>query len=174
MRPTLLVEPGDHCRIGSPQRITDGLVLVDGGLWRLIGRMGRERGEIEEERLFAILLIDQSDRIVANQIGVVALFPEEDAVALPVDHAAALAGEVIHLADHIAVEIVEASVLRPVFSVGMAKVPLADHQRLVADLLQGLRKRPLVQRQTVCVARENDERLEPVTHRVAAGHQRGP
>ena len=121
--------------------------------------------------MLVVLLVDQPDRVVADQLRIVARFLEEDAIALPVDQAAALAGEIVDLADDIAVEIVEAPVLRPVFPVGMAKVPLADHQRLVARLFQRLRKRPLVDREPIGVAREDDERLQAVAHGVAAGHQ---
>ena len=133
--------------------------------------MRGERSEIEEEGLLAVLLVDEPDCVVADQRRVVALLLEERAVPLPVDQAAPLAGEIVHLADDVAVEIVEATVLRPVFPVGMAEVPLADHQRLVARLLQRLRKRPLVRRQPIGVARKDDQRLQPIAHRVAAGHQ---
>ena len=39
------------------------------------------------------------------------------------------------LADDIAVEIIEAPVLRPIFLIRVAKVPLADHQRIVSRVL---------------------------------------
>ena len=71
----LNVQLRDHRRIGSAERIGDGLVFVDGGLRRLIGRVRGERGEIEEERLLAVLLVDQPDRVVADQVGVVARAP---------------------------------------------------------------------------------------------------
>ena len=77
--------------------------------------MRGQRCEIEEERLLAVLLVDQLDRVVSDQRRVIALFLEELAVALPVDEAAALPGEIVDLADDVAVEIVEAAVLRPVF-----------------------------------------------------------
>ena len=70
--------------------------------------MRRQRGEVEEEGLLAVLLVDQLDRLVADQRGVVAVLLEELAVALPVDHSAALAGEVIHFAHDVAVEMIEA------------------------------------------------------------------
>ena len=108
----------------------------------------------------------------ADELGVVALLLQELAVALPVDQPAALAGEVVHLADDVAVEVVEAAVLRPVLLVGVAEVPLADHRRLVADVLQRLRQRALVGRQAVGVAGEDHQRLQAVAHRIAAGHQR--
>ena len=100
------------------------------------------------------LLINEPDGVIADQRRIVALLLEERAVPLPVDQSAALAGEIVHLADDVAVEIVETPVLRPVFPVGMAEVPLAYHQRLVAHLFQGLRKRPLVGRQPTRVVRK--------------------
>ena len=93
--PDLDVELGDHRRIGAPERIGDGSVLVDGALRRLVRRVRGERSEIEEERLLAVLLVDELDRVVADEVGVVALFLEERAVPLPVDQAAALAGEIV-------------------------------------------------------------------------------
>ena len=87
---------------------------------------------------------------------------------------APLLGEIVHLADEVAVEMVEATVLRPEFLVGMAEVPLADHRRLVAGFLQCLRQRPLVRRQSEGVAGKYDQRLQAVAHGIAAGHQLGP
>ena len=57
------------------------------------------------------------------------------AVTLPIDQPAALLGEIVDLADEIAVEMIEATVLWPEFPIGMAEVPLADHGRLVPSLL---------------------------------------
>ena len=44
----------------------------------------------------------------------------ELAIALPVDDAAAHLGDVVDLADEVAVEGIEAQVVRPVFFIGMA------------------------------------------------------
>src|SRR5208283_5689191 len=87
----------------------------------------------------------------------------ELAVALPVDEAASLLGEIIDLADEVAVEVVEPAILRPVLPIGMAEVPLAHHVGLVAGSLQGLGQRALIGRQTVAVAREDHQRLKTVT-----------
>jgi hypothetical protein len=65
----------------------------------------------------------------------------ELAIALPVDDATAHLGEVVDLADEVAVEGIEAPVLRPVFFIGMAQVPFAHHRGLVARLLQRLGQR---------------------------------
>jgi len=43
----------------------------------LIGRVGSERGEIEEKWLLAVLLVDELDGLIADQIGVVSVFLEE-------------------------------------------------------------------------------------------------
>ena len=57
--------------------------------------MRRKRGEVEEEGRLAVLLVDQLDRLVSDQRRVVALLLQEGAIALPVDHAATLAGEIV-------------------------------------------------------------------------------
>ena len=169
----LLVERRDHARVGPPLLILDRGVTVAVLLGHLIGRVGGQRGEVEEERLLRVLGLDQLDRFVSDQGREVPFLLEELAVALPVDQAAALLGEVIDLADEVAVEVVEAAILRPVLPVGMAEMPLAHHVGLVAGLLQGLGKRALVGRQTVAVARKDHQRLKAVTDRIAARHQRG-
>ena len=169
----LIVQRRDHAGIGPPLLILDRGVTVAVLLGHLIGCVGGQRGEVEEERLRRVLGLDQLDRFVADEGREVPVLLEELAVALPVDQAAALLGEVIDLADEVAVEVVEAAVLRPVLPVGMAEMPLAHHVGLVAGLLQGLGERALVGRQAVAVAREDHERLEAVTDRIAARHQRG-
>ena len=54
--PDLIVEGRDHRGIGSPLLILDGFVAVLVFLRRLVGRVRRQRGEVEEERLLAVLL----------------------------------------------------------------------------------------------------------------------
>ena len=170
--PDLLVERGDHRRVGAARRVLDGVgIAVLVGLLRLIGRMGRERGEVEEERLVLVLLLDELDRLVADQVQVIALLVDELAVALPVDQAAALVGEVVDLADGVAVEVIEAAVLRPEFLVGVTQVPFADHVGRITGFLQRLGQRPFVGRQAVAVVGEDHQRLQAVAHRIAAGHQ---
>ena len=66
--PDLVVDRRDHCRIGTARRILDGrgiAVLI--GLLCLVGRMRGQRGEVEEERLVLVLLLDQLDGFVADQ-----------------------------------------------------------------------------------------------------------
>ena len=120
--------------------VLDVGVAVQVLLGHLIRRVRRHRGEIEEERPGRVLMLDELHRVRADQGGVVAVLLDELAVALPVDHPTALAGEVVHFAHDVAVEVVEAAVLRPILLVGVTEVPFADHGRLVADLLEGLRK----------------------------------
>ena len=127
-------------------------------------------GEVEEEGLGFVLPLDLLHRLVADQRQVVGGLLQEFAVALPVDDAAAHLGEVVDLADEVAVEVIEAPVLRPVFFIGMAQVPLAHHRGLVARLLQGLGQGAFIGGQAVGVVGEDHQRLQAVAHRVAARH----
>ena len=120
------------------------------------------------------MVLDDVYGFVPDQGREVAVFLEELAVPLPIDQSAPLLGEIVHLADEIAVEMIEASVLRPVFLVGMAEVPLADHGRLVAGFLQCLRERAFVRRQSEGVAGKYNECLQAIAHGIAAGHQLRP
>ncbi|MGA8821517.1 MAG: hypothetical protein WB613_01685 [Pseudolabrys sp.] len=104
----------------------------------------------------------------------VAVFLEELAVPLPIDQSAPILGEIIDLADEIAVEMIEATVLWPEFLVGMTEMPLADHGGLVPGFLQSLRERALVRRQSVGMAGKYNERLQAIAHSVTAGHQLSP
>jgi hypothetical protein len=98
--------------------------------------MRRERREVEEERFVLVLFLDEPDCLVADQVQVIGFLLKKLAVALPVDNAAAHLGEVVHLADEVAIEVIEAAVLRPVFPVGMTEVPFADHIRRITGFLQ--------------------------------------
>ena len=133
--------------------------------------MGRQGGEVEEERLGFVLPLDLLHRLVADQRQVVGGLLQEFAVALPVDDAAAHLGEVVDLADEVAVEVIEAPVLWPVFLVSMAQVPLAHHRGLVARLLQRLRQGAFIGGQAVGVVGEDHQGLEAIAHRVATRHQ---
>src|SRR5262249_54967375 len=82
--------------------------------------------------------------------------------------------EVVDRSDERPVLVVEAALPGPVLAVGVAEVPLADDGGLVASLLEGLGKEPLVGAQPVGVAGPDDRGLQPVAERVAAGHQRRP
>ena len=101
----------------------------------------------------------------------VSLLPHRFVVAIPVQHAVLFVREVIDLADHRAVLVIEAALLRPVFPVGMAEMPLADDRGLVARLLQALRQQPFVVSQAVGGDREDDRGLQAVAERIAARHQ---
>ncbi len=82
-----------------------------------------------------------------------------------------LAGEVVHLAHKIAVEVIEAPILRPELLIGMAEMPLSGDERSIARILQSLRQGAFVRWQAVGVAREDHKSLQPVAHGVAAGHE---
>ena len=171
--PDLVVDRRNHRRIGAARRILDGgRVAVLIGLLCLVGRMRGQRREVQEERLVLVLLLDHLDCFVADQRQVVSLLLEEFPVALPVHDAAAHLGEIVHLADEVSVKVIEAAILRPELLVGMAQVPLADHRGAVAGLFQSLRQRPFVGRQAVSMVREDHQRLQAVTHWIAARHQR--
>jgi hypothetical protein len=52
------------------------------------------------------MVVDNADGLVANQIGVVAVFLEKRAVSLSIDDAAPFLGEVVHFADEVTVEMI--------------------------------------------------------------------
>ena len=91
----------------------------------------REGCEIEKKRLCGVVPVNQPDGFIADLVCKIAFFLEKLTVSLPVDHAATLFGEVVDLAHEIAVEMVESTILWPIFGVGMAKVPLADNGGLI-------------------------------------------
>ena len=76
--------------------------------------------------------------------------------------------EVIQLADHRAVLVVEAALPGPVFLVSVPEVPLADNGSLIARLFQGLRQEPFARVQPVRGDGGNDRRLQTVVE----GHPR--
>jgi hypothetical protein len=171
--PDLVIQGGDHGRIGAPLLVFDRFVAVEVFLRRLVGRMRCKRSEIEEKRLLAVLRIDKLDRLVADQGREILRLFKKVAVSLPVHEAPALLGEVVHLAHEVAVEVFEPAVLRPVLPVGMPEVPLAHHQGPVTRLFQRLRQRVFLGRQAVGVAGENDQRLQAMAHGIAPGHKGG-
>ena len=83
-------------------------------------------------------------------------------------------GEVIDLADHRAVLVVEAALARPILAIGVAEVPLADDGGAVTRVLERLRQQPLIGRQAVFGRGRDDQRLQAVAKRVAPRHQRRP
>ena len=149
-------------------------VGVDVRLRSLIRCVRCKRCHIEEQRLRRVVVLDDVYGFVPDQGRVVAVFLKELAVPLPIDDAAPLLGEIVNLADEVAIEMVEAAVLRPEFPIGMAEVPFADHCGLVAGVLQRLRERALVRRQSEGVAGKYNQRLQAIAHGIAAGHQLRP
>ena len=147
-------------------------VAVDVFLRRLIRRVRGVEGEVEIERLVRALLVDVFHRVVADELGRVAFFADRLVVAEPVEHAGVAVREVIQLADHRAVLVVEAALLGPILLVGVAEMPLADDGRLVAGLLEALRHEPLGGVEAVTRGAGDDDRLQAVAERIAPGHQR--
>jgi len=84
----------------------------------LIGGVGRQGGEVKEEWFGFILPFDLLHRLITVQRQVVGGLLHELAIALPVDDAAAHFAEVVDFANEDAVEVIKASVLRPVFLIG--------------------------------------------------------
>ena len=97
--PDLVVHRRCAGRIGSAARIFDVLVPVEIALRRLIGRVHRVEGEIEKQRLFRIVLLDEFDGLVAEQGGGIALLLHHLVVAIPIDLVADLVREIVDLAD---------------------------------------------------------------------------
>src|SRR5579864_717902 len=105
------------------------LIGVDALLRGLIRCVRCEGCHIEEQRLGSVVGLDYVYRFISDQGRKVAVFLEEFAIPLPIDQSAPLLGEIVHLTDKIAIEMIEAAVLWPEFLVGMTKVPFADHGR---------------------------------------------
>ena len=87
--------------------------------------MRRIEGDLNQEGLSRVSLLDLANRLVGQQISRVAFFFERPAIALPVDAFAALAGvfEIIDLSAHEAIEMIKAMLLRRMRA---AEVPFAD------------------------------------------------
>ena len=167
----LVVEARDHAGVGAARGVLDVRIAVDVFLRRLVRRVRGVEGEIEIERLVGVLRLDVFDRVVAEELGRVALLADRLVVAIPVEHAMLLVREVIQLADHRAVLVVEAALPGPILLVGVAKMPLADDRRLVAGFLEALRHEPLGGVQAVGGDGGNDGGLQAVAERITPGHQ---
>jgi len=79
---------------------------------------------------------------------------------------------IVQLADHRAVLVVKASLLRPILEVGVAEVPFADDRRLVARVLEALRHEELRRIEAVVGRAGDDDGLQAVAEWIAARHQR--
>ena len=93
----------------------------------------RGKVAIYNENIRAIA--ERHDCIVADQCRVVTRFPEEVSIALPVNHAAAFTGEIVHFTDDVAIEVIEPAILGPILFIGMTEVPFTNHVCLVAGFL---------------------------------------
>ena len=167
----LIVHGGDLGGIGAPGRIFNRLIPIEIGLRRLIGRVRRVEGEVEEERNFGVVAVDQFDGVVAEKGRGIARLANRLVVAEPVEHAVLLVGEIVELANERPILVIEPALARPIFGIGVAEVPFADNRRLIAGVLQRLGQKPLVGRQAPGVARWNNGRLKPVSERIPTGHQ---
>lgn len=99
--------------------------------------MRREGCHIEKQRLGSVVVLDDVHRLVSDQSRIVAIFFEELAIPLPIDQSATLSSEIVRLTrgcHRNGLEMVEAAVLRPVFLIGMAKMPFPDQRCLIADV----------------------------------------
>ena len=134
----------------------------------------RVERDVQEERLLPGGLGDEPGRLLGDQVGAVALVAADLVVAVPVEPAVAQVRVVVDRAVVVAVLVVEPAARRQVLRPEVAEVPLAADRRGVPRLLQRLRERPLVERQPVLGPRPDHAHLQPVPHRVAAGHERGP
>jgi len=134
----------------------------------------RQERHKQEKRLAAGVGFDDANGLVADECGRIAILLQDLAVALPVDEPAELLGEVVHLADEVAVEVVEPAALWPVCLVRMSQMPLASHGGTIPGFLEGLRQRALLGGQPVCLAGRDDHGLQAIAHGVASGHQRRP
>ena len=168
----LVVEGGDHGGVGAPGRLGDVRVPVQVLLRRLEGRMRRGEGQVHEHRLLAVVVLDLAHGVVAEQIGGVAFFLHQLVVAIPVGSAMGAMGEIVDLAQHRAVVVVEAALPGPVFLVGMADMPFADHRGVVAGIAQRLRQGVLVGIQAVLAGRGNHRALHAGAVGITTGHQR--
>ena len=117
-------------------RIRDVWIPIDVFLRRLIGRVRSVEGEIEIERFVRVVLLDEFHGVVAEELGGVAFLADGLVVAIPVEDAVLFVREVIQLADHRAVLVIEAALLRPILLVGMTEMPFANDRRVVARFLE--------------------------------------
>ena len=169
-----LVHRRDHPRIG-PARLRQLGVRLLVLLRDLVRRVDGVERDVEEQRPRRVVLGDPA--ATASRASRCVLYPSSRrlaVVAMPVEAAVADVGEVVERAVVVAVLVVEPAPRRQVLGPEVAEVPLAADGRLVARLLEGLRQRPLLQRQAVLRPGPDDADLQAVPHRVAARHQGGP
>ena len=80
----LIVDRRDLSGVAAQRRVVDGVVAFEIGVGRLVGRMRRVEGEVEEERGFRVAGLDQLDRLVAElrrRIGGLAVADQGDFIA---------------------------------------------------------------------------------------------
>src|SRR5262249_12029725 len=75
-------------------------------------------------------------------------------------------------ADHCAVLVVEAALLRPIFLVRVAQMPFANDRGFVAGFLQALWHEPFAGIESVARSGWDNDRLQSITKRIPSGHQR--
>src|SRR5262249_5743678 len=121
-----------------------------------------------------VLLPDQPHGFVAKQRRRVTFITANLIIAMPVEAPVALVSEVIKRAVIMSILVQKSALRRQIGSLKMPQVPLAANGREVTRLLQRLRQRPLLQRQSILGPRPHDANLQAVPHRVAPRHQSCP
>ena len=164
----------NHRGIGAARLVGDRGILVEVFLRGLIRRVRSCEGEVQEQRRFWILLVDQPNGFVPEEGRVIALLLDNLVVPVPVLDAVRLVLEMIDLADQRPVELVEPALPRPELGLGMAEMPFADQGGVVSHLFERLRQQPLVGRKAVLAARRDNRGLQPVAQGIAPRHQSGP
>ena len=96
---------------------------------------------------------DDPDGLCAEEIGVVAFVIRQRIVAIPIHHAVRGVPEMVDLADQAAVVTVEPALLRPVFPLGVAEMPLAHRRGPVSRVMQRLRQQKFVEGKAVGAGR---------------------
>ena len=108
----LIIHRRDHRRIKPAVRVGDLLVTIDILLRRLVRRVWCGEGHIHKQRIFRIMAIDQSQRILADERGDISLFIDNAAIPVPVGFASHFVREIIDLPDLTAILIIETSLHR--------------------------------------------------------------
>src|SRR5262249_25303752 len=169
----LVVHARYHPGVSAASGLLYVLVTIDILLRRLVWGVWSVESEVEIERFVAILCVDVSDRVLADELSRVAFFPDRLVITEPVQHSVFLVREVVQLADHRTVLVIEAALLRPILLIGVTEMPFANDGRIVAGFLETLRHEPLGGIQPIAGSSRNNYRLQAVTKGIAAGHQCG-
>ena len=128
-------------------------------------------GQVKEEGLLVVLLLDHAHGLIAQQGGRVALVVAFLVVAMPVVATIAGVSEEVDRAIVVAVLSIESALHRQVGTLKMAEMPLPADVCGVTGFLQRLRQRALVQRQAVLRPRADHADLQAMPDRIPPRHQ---